>query len=1253
MVLPGKVGYLHSSFAIDTGANVNVLSDVSYRELKRKSRGGRYPLLPTDRNLQGVDKIPLEVLGSINLPVSLRGRSKPMELTFYVISRFGLPADGLIGLRTLKEYDFEISPRKHVVREGSVEYRAMSNPKRLLDATLYHKDTVPEVETIVSDDLVNALSEEDSSKSGMLQSTDLSHTFSNSIQNKTSDPETWEITDAVICKNLEVPPNTGMFVPIRIEDALEGTDVCIDSQSLIKGLSIEPSLNTVLGKDKGTFAFVSNVSNCNISLHKGNKLTQALIYPHHVQIQENFETTIAPVQSVTGDNVEGHGRTLSTYVKVSDYPEHTDRLLGLLNEFRQGVALPGEPLGSTQLAKHYIKLKENATPVYIPAYRLPHSQRAGVQAQIKEMLDEGVIEPSHSPWNSPLFLVPKKDSTFRPVIDFRRVNDLTEDERFPLPVLKDVLTSLGKGNQVFSTIDLLSGYWQVPLAEESRPITAFSTPQGHFQWRVMPFGLKNAPICFSRLMGQIFGDLVGKNVFVYLDDIIIFDKNVDSHFQTLTEVMKRLTQAGLKIKTSKCVFLKRSISFLGHRVDAEGIHTLDDKIKAIKNFPQPTTVENVRSFLGLCGYYRSFVKGFASIASPLNVLLKKDRPFSWGAVQEESFEKLKTALTTAPILVFPDYQRPFVLFTDASGLGLGAVLMQTDDQGKYRVIAFASRVLKGGEPNYSVTELEALAIVWALKHFRDIILGYEITCYSDHSAVQQIFAGRKLRGQLARWDLTIQEFNPRIRYIPGKANTVADSLSRNPVVGGVQFNTPTVNNFSVEDLRISQRQHQIWKRVLYYLESGDESIDLSDVLIPIDQFLINNDGILCRYWKDKKLPSVQVVIPELWVPSVLQMEHDSPFAGHPGRDRTLERIRAKYYWPTMRRDIIEHVSKCLKCAQYKGHVAKPAPILEYPPPNAPFDCIGIDLLQLTPSRQGSRYLLVTVDHFSRYTVLSPLANKTAEAVAHALITQVFLKFGPPRTILSDNGREFKNELLSEICRQFNVKQAFVKAYHPASNGLVERANRKILEALRPVVGSLGETWEDWLEHVGSCINGHSCSSTGRSPHYIIFGKELRLPYELLNAPQSPVYDAEDYCKSQFRVFSDIHREVKQCLTDSKGEMTAKQHQNAKPITFKQGDIVMLVEPERRNKLDPRFDGPFIITNELYGNSFEIYDPKSKRVLMEHADNLKKTGVDMDITLEKARDESRILLQNEFRRKTPHDTTVPPHSYNLRSRNHRG
>ena len=1167
----------------------------------------------------------MSILGSVTLPFSFSSDSNVLVSDFFITPDFALPCDGLIGLPSMALHGIDVYPQSKSISFEGQSYSQMEMPSPLLSNSVSHS---------VSSSSPDPLSDSTSSPAAAVAAPPQVSAVASNCSVAPS------FVSAIVVGDHYIGPTCATRIPVRLPAVPPDSFVTsLPDTSRVHSLALEGTLSQV--RQTGvTDALVTNLTGSSLNLKSGVNLGSFELHD-----SAPFEDPPQFVGCVSAPcdgtlNLTDTVSELTPHIKVSDYSDASPRLLSLLARYRRAIALPGDRLGVTSKTTHRIVLKADAQPCYTPPYRLPHSQRAVVDSLVDGMLKDGVIQESYSPWNSPLFLIAKKDGTYRPVIDFRKVNELTVPDHYPLPVLSDLLQSIGSGNQVFSTLDLKSGFFQIPLDKESREITAFSTHNAHLEFLRAPMGLKNSPLTMQRLVNSIFNGVIGKGVFIYLDDLIVVSPDVDTHLQILETVLSKLTEAGLTLNPHKCVFLRRRISFLGHVVDADGIHTSDSKVKAVRNFPTPRSTDNVRSFLGLAGYYRAFIKGFAQIASPLTALLKKDVRFQWTTACQQSFDILKDALTKAPVLTFPDYQLPFLICTDASYSGIGAVLMQQTGSHPH-VIAYASRVLNDAERKYSITHLEGLSLIWSLKHFREIILGYPITIYTDHSALTGLFRDKNLTGRLARWYVTLQEFNPVIKYLPGRANRAADALSRNVPISAVQ----DVSTFTSEELSAAQRQDPLWSQVIYVLESGDDSSP-PKLPVPLSQFSLEN-GVLCRNIIHDDSPVTQLVIPSPLVPSVLQLVHDLPISGHPGRDRTLSAARKRYYWLTMRSDVISHVSKCLSCSTTKGST-QTAPILPYPIPSLAFDTVSVDLLQLPRSHQGSSYLLVMVDHFSRFVILSPLPNKTAPVVAHAIVSDLICPYTTPRVILSDNGTEFKNQVLQSICSSFHITQSFITALHPASNGLVERANRKILEILRHLVGPLQESWQDWLPFISACINNSVTSSTGTSPHYVLFGFDKRLPYDVLSQ-STPLYSFDDYAQVQKHAFQIIYQSVRERLQASRSEMIARQHHVASPVTISIGDTVMKSLPDRQSKLAPKFRGPYTVIEKAHGNKFKIFDNALNISEIVHVDRLKRVDPSQSPVSSPSPASSSSSTPSVSFPSLPVSSSTPTHSYSLRSR----
>ena len=776
-------------------------------------------------------------------------------------------------------------------------------------------------------------------------------------------------------------------------------------------------------------------------------------------------------------------------------PLQKTQLEDCLTSFADVFALGHAELGTTALTQHSIDTGDHP-PIRQPPRRVSFSLRRTVDGLIKEMLSQGVIVPSSSPWASPVVLVKKKDGGMRFCVDYRQLNHITKLDEFLLPRIDETLDLLA-GARFFTTLDLASGYWQVPMEASSQEKTAFTTHCGLYEFRKMPFGLVNAPATFQRLMEIVLSGLARDSCHVYLDDVLVFGKTLEEHNQNLQCVLTRVRKAGLMLKPRKCNFAQVSVEYLGHVVSAAGIQTDPKKLLAVNQSPTPTDVKSLRSFMGLASYYRRFVPGFSKVAGPLHALTKKDVAFVWSPECQQAFDHLKELLTAAPVLTFPDFQRPFILETDASGCGLGAVLAQEHPDGAVRPIAYASRSLQKHERNYGITELEGLGVVWAVKHFRPYLYGHKCSVYTDHEALKSLLNTPHPSGKLARWGLALQELDLTILHRSGKRNANADALSRfplpdtvddNPTCGLVAAMTPGSER---DDLPALQRADEGLATVIKYLETGvlPEDQKVGRQIALTSSLYTLQDGVLYRVEGDGTL---RVIPPSQLREQLFREAHGGKFGAHLSDTKVYSELRRHYWWEGMRKDITQWARGCLVCATHRAGRAVRPPLSPIPV-SGPFDRIGVDVVQFPRTSRGNRYAVVFLDYLTKWPEVFAVPDQSSATVAKLLVEEVVSRHGVPSEILSDRGRTFLSGLMKEVELLLGFHKVNTTAYHPQTDGLVERYNRTLIAMLAKTVQKGGPDWDDRLPYVLFAYRASQQSSTLESPFYLVYGRDPRLP----------------------------------------------------------------------------------------------------------------------------------------------------------------
>lgn len=882
-----------------------------------------------------------------------------------------------------------------------------------------------------------------------------------------------------------------------------------------------------------------------------------------------------PDNSDNPDNPHTHSlATLSTDASNSDDPLAKLRVK-IVDHFSDIFQEP-QGLPPSRHVDHKIDLEPGQSTPFRPIYRLSYKELEELRKQLKELLAQGYIRPSKSPYGAPILFVTKKDGSLRMCIDYRALNKITIKNRYPLPRTDDLLDQL-HGAKIFSKIDLRSGYYQVRIAECDIEKTAFRTRYGHFEFLVMPFGLTNAPATFMALTNDVYRDYLDRFVIVYLDDILIYSKTLEEHNEHLRLALQRLRDHKLYAKLSKCAFYQREIEFLGHTISEHGIGPEKNKVTAVQEWPPLTTVREVREFLGFANYYRRFIPKFAHVAAPLTDLTKKDVPFEWGPRQCEAFDTLKTKLTTAPLLILPDPDLPFHLNVDASAYAIGAVIMQ--DQGKgLQPIAYESRKLSPAEMNYPVHDREMLAIIHALRVWRHYLEGPPILGITDHDSLRHFMTQPQLTRRQARWMEYLQDYDIDIKYQPGKMNVVADALSRRADLATISF--ITLDADLVNSIKRAYDEDPAIPPIVTSIHDGTST-----------EFTLDN-GLLYRTPTDAPR---QLYIPDIsdLKQRILREYHDSVIYGHLGAGKTAKAIAASYYWPKLPSQTQAYVRSCPTCQRAKPRNHRPLGLLQpLEIPAERWDCVTMDLITHLPeTERGYDAVFTVVDKLSKYTYFLPTTTSIdAPGLAQLFFNQVLANHGLPKTIVSDRDPRFTSKFWDALFKLCDTKLAMSTAYHPQTDGQSERANRTLEDMLRAYCHDRQDTWDTRLPAAQFAYNNSVNDSTGYTPFFLTYGRNPHTPATLQSGATRPGYNStsEEFL-SQWR--SDIEH-AKSNLRDAQARQAKYANRQRRDYTFRVGDKVLLSSKDiavkdLTPKLRLKYQGPWPIVKKISPVAFKL------------------------------------------------------------------
>lgn len=1180
--IEGRIEDRQVMMLIDSGAAVTVLNYREYKMLKSKPK-----LQKIQAQLRTANGNELVVMGKFLLNFTLGKRKFRREC----IVVKGLRNAMIIGADTLED-------EKLILDAGSRTVTAPRNTSTLMNNIAQINSTHSNVNWRTADSTLST--------------------------------ENWQFSETATpfrnSKETTIPPWSERQIATITDKSLQHMPILISgfNENNVQPAIVEPMCNGRLP------IVITNPSDLPLYLPANQQLGYA------VQLNENDMENVRSIDSIdsigpTSEKKDGRANVNKSHVHLNNMPKvknvtcndidlsnvpqmYINKYLDLINRFTDIFSWNPDDIGRCDIIPQKIILKDPNKVASTPPYRTPEHLRPVVFDYVEKLLAAGIIRKSTSPFCSPLLLVAKANvppdaplvSRYRVVHDYRTLNQNIIKDAYPMQNLYELIDRVSAA-KVWTVIDLSSGFWNQTLDEDSKRYTAFSVPgKGHFEYERSAQGLVNSPSSFQRLLDYIIAGIQGVNC--YIDDVIVYSNTHEEQLATLELVFQRFRKYKLKCRLSKLKLGSPQVQYLGYDISQNGIRPGQAKTAAIKGWKPPTSVTEIRQFLGLCSFFRRTISNFAEIASPLTRLTRKSEGWKGPNLPPEgvkAFEKLKESLCSRPCMKAPDFQKEFILTVDASTKALGATLSQKNRYGSENIIAYASRVLTDPERKYSPSHLEALAMLWACKTFKPYLMGPEFLIRTDHKPLLSLT--KTQANGLDRIKANLDVFLPyRVEYIKGDKNP-ADSLSRYQV-DEVQ-SEPSVQNLNWDQIYNLQVLDPYCKALACYLKYGKFPINenFKAFVQTLKERTFLDDKVICANLQGRTVILAPFAVRE----NLFHICHDNLYGAHHPAERTYQKITQFWWWPKCKQEIEEKISNCHTCASVNlpAH-RKPLPLEPLQPALAFNDRVHYDLLgPLVPSSTTkNKYLLVIIDAFSRYVELAAIPDKTTETVASAFLDHWVSRHGAPHTGVSDNGGEFNSEVMKTLCSKLGIKQNFTSSFHPQSNGITERFNRTALNFFRKYLEGTN-MWENLLAPLAFSHNTTVHSSTKHSPYFAVYGRIPNMPHMVAFPNARDKYYGEDNVQHKLQILKKSQMRIQE--NNALAFIKAKEQFDKRSVDrkFEVGDRCYILRPsvDSKNvqqKLRPPYDGPYTIIEKLSHNNYIVLKDRAKHTLKVHANIMK-------------------------------------------------